>query len=207
VGDAEFQKKAIGKMQDVSTNDGRTVLFVSHNMTAVSQLCTKCLFLTNGTLTAQGDTSSIIAYYLNSAKENEIYPKEGPLKHISINHKDNNVIINAKYDFGFPIELPCLGIVIKNPVGSVVFASNPQTAGINKLEFPTSNGEILAILKQPKLRSGRYSASVWFGDGTQDYVSFTDVIAFDVVNPNDIKSSFSHETVGSVYPKAEWIFS
>lgn len=207
VGDAEFQKKAIGKMQDVSANDGRTVLFVSHNMSAISQLCTQCIFLTNGTLTAQGDTPSIIAHYLNAAQENEIYPKEGPLKYISVNQVDDNIVINAKYDFGFPINLPCLGIVIKNPVGAVVFASNPQTAGIHKLETSKIKGEIQAILNQPKLRSGRYSASVWFGDGTQDLVNFIDAIAFDVVNSNDIKSTFSHENVGSIYPSAEWSFS
>jgi lipopolysaccharide transport system ATP-binding protein len=49
VGDAEFQKKCIGRMKDVSVNDGRTVLFVSHNMAAVKSLCTKGLVLKNGT--------------------------------------------------------------------------------------------------------------------------------------------------------------
>ena len=48
VGDAEFQKKAIGKMQDVSRNEGRTVLFVSHNMTAVKNLCKNGIMLQNG---------------------------------------------------------------------------------------------------------------------------------------------------------------
>ena len=48
VGDAEFQKKAIGKMQDISNSDGRTVLFVSHNMAAVKSLCTRCVVLEHG---------------------------------------------------------------------------------------------------------------------------------------------------------------
>src|SRR5690606_18640437 len=50
VGDAEFQKKAIGKMQDLSTGEGRTVLFVSHNMASVKSLCTRGILLENGKL-------------------------------------------------------------------------------------------------------------------------------------------------------------
>lgn len=67
VGDAEFQKKCIGRMKDVSVNDGRTVLFVSHNMSAVKQLCTQGLFMKNGTLDFSGDVSSVIDYYNSSA--------------------------------------------------------------------------------------------------------------------------------------------
>lgn len=63
VGDAEFQKKCLGKMKDVS-GQGRTVLFVSHNMTAVKQLCTSCLFLANGTMIESGSPAKIIDKYL-----------------------------------------------------------------------------------------------------------------------------------------------
>ena len=66
VGDAEFQKKAIGKMQDISNSDGRTVLFVSHDMTAVQNLCSRCVVLRNGTVDFIGETSEAIADYLTS---------------------------------------------------------------------------------------------------------------------------------------------
>lgn len=66
VGDAEFQKKAIGKMQDVSRNDGRTVLFVSHNMATVENLCARSILLENGTILADGKTHDIILRYLNN---------------------------------------------------------------------------------------------------------------------------------------------
>ena len=65
VGDAEFQKKAIGKMQDISNSDGRTVLFVSHNMAAVKNLCTKAIVLENGTAVFEGDTDAAVGFYLN----------------------------------------------------------------------------------------------------------------------------------------------
>ena len=70
VGDAEFQKKAIGKMQDISHTQGRTVLFVSHNMGAVRNLCRKGILLDNGLLVKQGTAEEVIDYYIgNSVSE------------------------------------------------------------------------------------------------------------------------------------------
>ncbi|MEL6812395.1 MAG: ABC transporter ATP-binding protein [Bacteroidota bacterium] len=68
VGDAEFQKKAIGKMQEISHGQGRTVLFVSHNMASVSSLCTKGLVLKNGFIDFEGETDDAIVHYF---KEHE----------------------------------------------------------------------------------------------------------------------------------------
>ena len=64
VGDAEFQKKAIGKMQDVSKGEGRTVLFVSHNMTSIKSLCKTGVLLENGTLREVGEIDPIVTHYL-----------------------------------------------------------------------------------------------------------------------------------------------
>ena len=68
VGDAEFQKKCLGKMKDVSVNDGRTVLFVSHNMAAITTLTSYALFLENGRLIKEGITEDVTKYYLESTK-------------------------------------------------------------------------------------------------------------------------------------------
>lgn len=95
VGDIEFQKKCIGKMQEVTKQEGRTILFVSHNLQAVEQLCTRCVLLKNGEIVKIGKTSEVIDYYTN--KEQNL---------ISINEYENNSheeaqirsikIINAK---------------------------------------------------------------------------------------------------------------
>jgi lipopolysaccharide transport system ATP-binding protein len=65
VGDAEFQKKAIGKMKDVSSGGGRTVIFVSHNMNAIKTLCTSCIIMKNGKLEMAGPTDKMVEAYLN----------------------------------------------------------------------------------------------------------------------------------------------
>lgn len=67
VGDAQFQKKCLGKMQEVSRQDGRTVLFVSHNMAAVKSLCTSSCLLQDGSLLKQGDTAELIALYVSKS--------------------------------------------------------------------------------------------------------------------------------------------
>lgn len=72
VGDAEFQKKCIGKMNDVSKNEGRTVLFVSHNMASVIELCDRALLMQNGTVHATGNVSDMIPLYLNAFKAEKI---------------------------------------------------------------------------------------------------------------------------------------
>lgn len=84
VGDAEFQKKCLGRMKDVSVNDGRTVLFVSHNMVAVKQLCNTGLFLKNGKLDYSGTVSSTIDYYT----------KTGNLGNVSLKS-----LITKKYNY------------------------------------------------------------------------------------------------------------
>lgn len=67
VGDAEFQKKAVGKMQDISMADGRTVLFVSHNMAAVKSLCTRAMVLEHGKVVFDGETDEGIQFYLRNS--------------------------------------------------------------------------------------------------------------------------------------------
>jgi lipopolysaccharide transport system ATP-binding protein len=72
VGDAEFQKRCIGKMNDVSKNEGRTVLFVSHNMASIIELCDRALLMQDGKVHSTGNVSEIIPLYLSAFKAEEI---------------------------------------------------------------------------------------------------------------------------------------
>jgi len=82
VGDAEFQKKSIGKMRDNSAS-GRTIIFVSHNLTAVQALCNKTLYFEKGMLIEQGETNEVIASYLSKVSRTQLVrqwdtPEEAP---------------------------------------------------------------------------------------------------------------------------------
>ncbi|HEY5748460.1 MAG TPA: polysaccharide ABC transporter ATP-binding protein [Chryseolinea sp.] len=76
VGDAEFQKKCLGKMHDVAAKEGRTVLFVSHQMNAVEELCTQCFLLRGGALQAAGTPADIISTYLRNDATASIWTAE-----------------------------------------------------------------------------------------------------------------------------------
>jgi lipopolysaccharide transport system ATP-binding protein len=69
VGDAAFQEKCIGKMDDVSKSTGRTVLFVTHNMSVVQHLCSRAVLIRSGRLAASGSTASIVSQYLSDARK------------------------------------------------------------------------------------------------------------------------------------------
>ena len=124
VGDAEFQKKALGKMKDVSGKDGRTVLFVSHNMAAVQSLCTKGMLLSNGEVTTFGATDSVLSRY----KQHSILPmmNEDAFRkilniddehfkivdfHIS-NHVGNDDLFGLKIHFSYRVKSPLTGLRI-----------------------------------------------------------------------------------------------
>jgi lipopolysaccharide transport system ATP-binding protein len=115
VGDAEFQKKAIGKMQDISKTGGRTVLFVSHNMAAIKQLCTKTIMMENGMIVFEGNTNDGIDYYLQSNQYegyiahyvNEAVEESGFVS-LSIVDKNNSI----RKEFGFD-EAITIKIIVK----------------------------------------------------------------------------------------------
>ena len=84
VGDAEFQKKCLNKMDDVSRQEGRTILFVSHNMAAVKKLCNTGILLQNGKMEAQGPIDKIITSYLSLGANGNVFEPEYPKKDIDI---------------------------------------------------------------------------------------------------------------------------
>ena len=105
VGDAEFQKKAIGKMQDISKADGRTVLFVSHNMAAVRNLCTRAIVLKNGTAAFEGNTDAAVDFYLKGASSEARYisvnTKENQILECQIRNHKNNISSEIRFDEPF----------------------------------------------------------------------------------------------------------
>lgn len=73
VGDMKFQQKCLGKMSDVANQDGRTVLYVSHNMSTIRQLCTRCVVLDKGKVIFDGDVEQAIAVYMDTTDVNVVH--------------------------------------------------------------------------------------------------------------------------------------
>ncbi|MCV3214643.1 ABC transporter ATP-binding protein [Plectonema radiosum NIES-515] len=109
VGDTQFQKKCLGKMEDVG-KEGRTVLFVSHNMGTITQLCTKAIYLNQGQIKYVGDVNSIVSKYLTSDSDNNAYKKLSPSRNKPIFFKEFSVSnhegkISSEIDVRYPFQI------------------------------------------------------------------------------------------------------
>jgi len=140
VGDAEFQKKCLGKMDEITQKEGRTIIFVSHNMGAIEKLCNKCLLLNDGKIVKAGSSKDVISYYLNKEQNlNSVttFPiKDKPLGQftkISIINKNNQpsaqipiseyFFIEMEYEIYKPIKQK--GIFINVSIqGDLLFSSS-----------------------------------------------------------------------------------
>lgn len=159
VGDAEFQKKALGKMKDVSTKGGRTVLFVSHNMTALQNLCPKAILLSNGKVNEIGVTGDIISKYLAGRKHNDTLLSEikerngnGSLRFVDGNIRSLNSHLDNIVDSFTDVVIELKFIMINNSK----FTHSRIDIGINN-----GAGDRIAWLSsdtignQPNLQAGK----------------------------------------------------
>ncbi|SHL56472.1 lipopolysaccharide transport system ATP-binding protein [Fibrobacter sp. UWT2] len=125
VGDAEFQKKAIGKIQDVSRGEGRTVLFVSHNMDSIQRLCTKGIALDSGQIKYQGNTNQAIELYLSQNNYcSEFNGTDGDPKVLYLNKA---CIRNKNHNQNFFVDSIIIieaDFTIKRNIGSLVAGFN-----------------------------------------------------------------------------------
>jgi lipopolysaccharide transport system ATP-binding protein len=151
VGDAEFQKKAIGKMKEVSEGGGRTVLFVSHNMASMKALCTTGILMENGKISYQGSIQETIRYYLQNEKTEDISYKylskaqeyqKVMLKSAVLlcDDKPNGIYRNGQ-EFAFELEV-CADIRFKYSLEILIKNSNLEPIVFSPLGF-FENGMIV----------------------------------------------------------------
>lgn len=193
VGDAEFQKKCLGKMSDVA-GEGRTVLFVSHNMQAVQNLCTRAIWLDHGTIRESGIVSDVISNYLATGNFSEserrwdkdtISPgnENTKLLYIGVKSFEGDVIMTDTdfiialeywYDDDRPIS-PTIRIINEEAV--IVFSNAPidlkseLKPGLNRLECRIPGN---------LLNSGMYSVYLHFVQANRVISKHPDLVAFHV---------------------------
>ena len=152
VGDAEFQKKAIGKMQDVSQGGGRTVLFVSHNMDSIQRLCSKGVLLENGSIKYQGTASDTVHCYLDSYTIQSIFngidgdPSVLCIEKACVSSKEGKLIFNTST---IVIEFT---VNISKKIGSLVIGFNLYS----QFDYPLARADYNDIDGRTSLNPGRY---------------------------------------------------
>ncbi len=203
VGDAEFQKKAIGKMQDISAEGGRTVLFVSHDMVAIQSLCTRLLVLTNGGVGFLGLVSEGINHYLlikkNKINQDLSFIKDrrghGKIAFSSINTSyqdlDGNIFKNTNEipsgsklyidirlsNYTTKKEDIFISIKVNDTFGNpITNFSNEFTNSVLTLESK-ANQVIRFEVEEFNLREGEYMLSLWGKDNYGCFDSVDNVIS------------------------------
>jgi len=207
VGDAEFQKKAIGKMEDVSKGEGRTILFVSHNMAAVENLCNRAMLLENGRNKATGTPNEVISLYLERKKKdvglNNLFhlvnrTGSGKVKFGKIEiegpHKNRKIVksgdcIKVKLFFESKIDRKIridFTIVIKGRFGNSITSCSSKF--FNKEFFFTNEGLVICHIKDLNLLPGIYYISLWCGYGAETYDLIEESHILDI-DPGDVFGS------------------
>lgn len=228
VGDAEFQKKAIGKMQEISKGEGRTVLFVSHNMAAVKSLCTRGMVLENGGVVFEGDVDKCIDEYLKDFNyfafrkwEEEKRPGSNFIKlieakvldtnnQVSLNHMiDKSIDIEFTYEVLRENEFFTHGFNLFNNQNIHVLSSHDKNA--STLKKPLVKGVYSKTITIPGnfLAEGGYSCSFAIMRYNPFHVEFheMEVVGFNIIDEikeNTVRGNYSGRFPGIVRPLLDW---
>jgi lipopolysaccharide transport system ATP-binding protein len=227
VGDAEFQKKAIGKMQDISQGDGRTVLFVSHNMDSIMRLCTRAILLKDGSIIKTGKVAKVIDTYLSTefgATSQKIWSNNNGnsiVEIINVKAHDENFEQSENFKITKKIGITITYKVLEagHKIHSAFNFFN--SSGVNIFDSHESNTD----LYHEKKEQGIYKTTVWvyeniFSEGvvvlgvaivTHDpfkvHFHDNDAIAFNIVEDlenSPTRGDYVGSLPGIIRPSLKW---
>lgn len=228
VGDAEFQRKCLGKMDDVSKNYGRTILFVSHDMPAVSNLCSRAILLNNGMIVDQGAVEKITMKYLSSTNEQKgailkLQQQNSAITFLSFTsfsiepltrqrRYSNDLLVGSSSGFRITMRNATnkkynlyFAITIVNNRGYKVFTlDNLYT---NKpLEVGPDKNTVECIVEEIQLLPDTYFVNLWCSDGYETFQNLEKVYTFNVEKTDLFRTGkmYSSQQHGVVFVKSNW---
>jgi lipopolysaccharide transport system ATP-binding protein len=230
VGDAAFQKKCMGKIGQVSRS-GRTVMLVSHNMAAVTNLCSKAVLLESGRVTAVGTADEVVPRYLavsraGSAADADLSNRPRPawahplIRWARFNAPGSaaptvlalggDAEITVGYDASafHPIQSPVLGVVINHAVQGTVGGVNTRMTGFVAEGTGHTKGVLTCRLNRLPLLQGLYTVDVWLGDGATDVDVVEAAVTFEV-EATDVygTGAVPIASLGTIMLYADWTHS
>jgi lipopolysaccharide transport system ATP-binding protein len=216
VGDAEFQKKCLGKMGEVSKGEGRTVLFVSHNMTSIKDLCPKSILLNYGKIqTIGGSQTTINNYVKGKINDKDVWERNSPyhqiasflkvwvedqsetLKNVLVAEMNN--YLHIQLDIKIPEEIKTMAFEIKTMDNTSIlcshdidFSAKKYTKGLNHFKIKLPNF----------LKAGDYSITLGSnGNGFSTIEYFSEILYFEIISS---QMQFAQRP-GLIAPKLSWI--
>ncbi|TWT60435.1 Teichoic acids export ATP-binding protein TagH [Rubinisphaera italica] len=230
VGDIEFQRKCMGKMSDVA-HGGRTILFVSHNMAAISRLCNKAILIEEGDMVLSDTTENAIKCYLNvneEASSNELiwdkggnYPGNDDVQITKFGISNTGMSSN-QISIDFPVQFSInyrlnhsgmrlsSGIVLSNMNGEIVLTSaNRHSASIAEDKYfniPLETGDYKATCNIPAnlLNANQYYAIARIYQDISNVIAETPPISFKVTDSGSMRKEFLGEWAGIIRPRLDW---
>jgi lipopolysaccharide transport system ATP-binding protein len=226
VGDAQFQKKCLGKMEDVA-RQGRTVLFVSHNMTAMRNLCDEVIWLDNGKIVETGPTSEVIAHYLQTASghateriwlDSATAPGNDKVRlraaRIQLAEGMRDDAINVRTPFEIEIEYWNLEPDTRLNL-SMVLWNEEQVAAFNTISlrepkwhgrpFPVGLFRSTCAIPANLLNDGRYRVQLYIvKDQSVLLYRYDDLLEFEVHDDMVDRGAWYGKWLGAVRPDLAW---
>jgi lipopolysaccharide transport system ATP-binding protein len=186
VGDAEFQNKCLGKMDQVTRREGRTVLFVSHNMGTLTSICASAMLLDAGRVSEIGSTARVVQSYLSFSRDRDRadFPGDSGRPCITAVSVDagalraGNFVATIEFASPYPLNPPIGGVVIANQAGIPVWASSGRFHPSPSPRIDGLRGALTCICPRLPLTPARYSLSVWLGDWYEDFDNKRNVLSF-----------------------------
>ncbi|HEU0081126.1 MAG TPA: ABC transporter ATP-binding protein [Candidatus Paceibacterota bacterium] len=225
VGDAEFQKKCLGKMEEVTSRDGRTILFVSHNMAAIQSLCKKCILMEKGQVKMVGETDEVIRQYLKGAESRgtEAFWKKEDRPGNSVARLDSVRLVDAgSKSIPYAFSNQAIGVEIsyevleegRMPLPNIhLFTSKGECAFVSVADHSDRldrKGPHKAIAWIPAniLNNETYSVNVAISTVRPLHIhaNVPDAIAFRVLEDIDKASEndYNERLPGAVRPRLKW---
>ena len=221
VGDADFQKKCLGKLSNVA-HEGRTILFVSHNMAAITALCGRVLWIQGGRLKLTGRPRDVVTSYLTSAPTAASWSNadfklsnnlEFQFTSASVLSMSNEATAVVDFDEGFQAEIGyelyrtmkdlVVAYHIVNSRGEIVWASFDTDGKVYNNESARKSGRYVSTCRVPGflLRPGRYTLSIGAGTGERILALHDNVLSFDV---SSVGFHFNEDRQGAITPLLDW---
>ncbi len=228
VGDAEFQRKAIGKIQDITHGDGRTVLFVSHNMSAVLKLCNRAILLQNGNIIADDHTEEVVSRYLSlggtkTGEFSDSTHKIAPSKRLKVRKarllksdskvyhefdNDDEIFLQITFEVFIPGKPYSIGFELSSIQFGPIFTSTIFDDDIDRLHAHLwEAGCHTYTVKLPNqiLRSGDYAISITSAIPTLEVLDIVnECLSFSIVDITSPVAKSNEGRRGAVLPVLHW---
>lgn len=219
VGDAEFQKKAIGKMQDISQGEGRTVLFVSHNMAAVKSLCERGIVLENGEIAFEGKVDDAVALYLEKNIRNLETVKKWNEEDKDIPFRENIKLLSASVVSEDEYDISCDTFIefeylllenIKNFNLSLVLNTTDNVPVFNSISpvvyLQKGYHKTQLILPKNFLNDSFYSVRILFVHNSNAILDIENILSWEAVENEKRNIDWYGKMIGQIRPSLEWQF-